>query len=281
MQRRQLGPWSSPAIGLGGMPLSLRKRPPEKDAIALIHAALDGGIRLIDTADVYCIDQNDIGHNERLIRKALSERPDRAQVLVATKGGLERPGGDWTCNGKADHMRSACEASLQALGVDRIALYQIHAPDEEVPWSETVGAVARLREEGKIEEVGLSNVTVQQLEEARAIVPIISVQNRCNYLDRSSFEDGIIDYCAKEKICFLSYSPVGGSSEYRTVGSHPALLQVARHHQASPYEVALAWLLAQSPVILPIPGASRMSSLLSSLRAASLSLSATELTTLG
>jgi aryl-alcohol dehydrogenase-like predicted oxidoreductase len=277
MLTRQLGPWKLSALGLGGMPLSLQKRPPEAEAIALIHAALDGGITLIDTADVYCIDHRDIGHNERLIAKALQDRSDRANILVATKGGLERPGGDWTCNGRPEHMVAACNASLRALGVERIALYQIHAPDDDVPWAETVGAVARLREAGKIQEVGLSNVTVEQIEEARALVPVVSVQNRCHFLDRSAWEDGVIDHCTRENICFLAYSPVGGSGDYADIGADPRLNAVARAHGASPYEVALAWLLTKSPVMLPIPGASRMSSLRSILRAGELGLGEKEL----
>jgi aryl-alcohol dehydrogenase-like predicted oxidoreductase len=263
------------------MPLSLRKRPPETEAIALIHAALDGGITLIDTADVYCIDHRDIGHNERLISKALRDRSDRTKILVATKGGLERPNGAWPCNGRPEHMIAACDASLTALGVEKIALYQIHAPDDEVPWADTVGAVARLREAGKIQEVGLSNVTVEQIEEARAIVPIVSVQNRCHYLDRSAWEDGVIDYCTRENICFLAYSPVGGSGDYADIGADPQLNAVGRAHGASPYEVALAWLLTKSPVILPIPGASRMSSLQSILRAGELLLGDGEVGGLG
>ncbi len=281
MLTRQMGPWTVSALGLGGMPLSLRRRPSEADAINLIHAALDGGITLIDTADVYCIDHRDIGHNERLISKALRDRSDRTKILVATKGGLERPNGAWPSNGRPEHMIAACDASLRALGVEKIALYQIHAPDDEVPWADTVGAVARLREAGKIQEVGLSNVSVEQIEEARAIVPIVSVQNRCHFLDRSGWEDGVIDHCTRENICFLAYSPVGGSSDYADIGADPQLIAVARAHGASPYEVALAWLLTKSPVILPIPGASRMSSLQSILRAGELLLGDGEVAGLG
>ncbi len=261
--------------------MSLDNRPPEPDAIALIHAALDGGITLIDTADVYCIDHRDIGHNERLIAKALRSRSDRDHILVATKGGLERPGGDWTCNGRPEHMIAACNASLAALGMERIALYQIHAPDDDVPWAETVGAVARLREAGKVAEVGLSNVTVAQIAEARALLPVVSVQNRCHFLDRSAWDEGVIDYCTQENICFLAYSPVGGSGDYAEIGADPQLNAVARAHGASPYEVALAWLLSKSPVILPIPGASRMSSLRSILRAGELVLGERDLAQLG
>lgn len=273
MLSRRLGPWDVSCIGLGAMPLSVEGRPEEAEAIAVIHAALDAGMTWIDTADVYCLDHRDIGHNERLIARAIRGR----NVLVATKGGLERPDGDWTCNGRAQHMQAACEASIRALGAERIALYQIHAPDDEVPWAETVGAVARLREQGKVEAVGLSNVTVEQIEEARDIVPVVSVQNRCNVLDRSAWDDGVIAYCEVEGISFLPYSPVGGGSGERSkIGKNPVLGAIARHHGATSYEVALAWLLAKCPVALPIPGASKVHNARSSARAGALQLSAAE-----
>ena len=274
MHTRRLGPWDVSCIGLGGMPLSIDGRPSEADAIAVIHAALDAGMTWIDTADVYCIDHRDIGHNERLIANAIKGRKN---VLVATKGGLERPDGDWTCNGKPEHLKAACEASIRALGVERITLYQIHAPDEEVPWAETVGAVARLREQGKVEAVGLSNVSVAQIEEAREIVPVVSVQNRCNVFDRDAWNEGVVSYCEVEGISFLPYSPVGGnSSERKKIAKHPVLQGIARNHQSTPFEVALAWLLAKSPVILPIPGASQIVNARSSAKAGSLLLKPSE-----
>src|SRR5690606_23709592 len=134
-------------IGLGGMPLSIQGRPDEAQAIAVIHAALDAGITFIDTADAYCLDDGEIGHNERLIAKALAAWPS-ARVVVATKGGLERPGGRWETNGRPEHLRAACERSLAALGVEQIELYQLHAPDSAVPFAESVGALADLRREG-------------------------------------------------------------------------------------------------------------------------------------
>ena len=277
MNTRRLGPWDVSSIGLGAMPLSVEGRPDEADARKVIHTALDAGITLIDTADVYCMDHRDIGHNERLIGAVLKERADRKSILVATKGGLERPGGDWTCNGQPQHIQAACEASIRALGVERIALYQLHAPDDAVPWAETVGAVARLREQGKVEAVGLSNVSVEQIEEARDLVPVVSVQNRCNVLDRSAWEEGVVRHCEVEGLAFLPYSPVGGGSGERLkIGRQPVLQAIARRHGATPYEVALAWLLAHSPVAIPIPGASKVSSALSSVRAASLALTAAE-----
>jgi len=283
MELRSFGPtgWNVPCIGLGGMPLSLKNRPDEAHGVRVIHAALDAGMRLIDTADVYCIDQRDIGHNERLIDRALTQwSGDRNEVLVITKGGLRRPEGAWTTDGRPEHLRSACEASLSALGVDAIAVYQLHAPDSDVPLSASIGALARLREEGKIQHVGLSNVSVAELDEARSIVPIVSVQNRCNPLDIRPFRDGIIAACEREGLAFLPYSPVGGSRGRDRISENPALRTIASRHEATSFEIALAWLLARSPVMLPIPAATRIESAQSSARAGEITLDDADLSTL-
>jgi aryl-alcohol dehydrogenase-like predicted oxidoreductase len=283
MKTRRLGDLGNvSAIGLGGMPMSLTGRPPEELSIAVIHRMLEGGVTLIDTADVYCIDDSDIGHNERLIAKALRSWPrDRSKVIVATKGGLRRPNGNWVTDARPERLRSACDASLKALGVDRIALYQLHAPDPAVPFAESVGALAKLRAEGKIDRVGLSNVSAAQIEQARAIVPITSVQNRCNVLDQRAFESGVISKCEALGIGFLAYSPVGGSRGRAGLTQHPALKQVAARRQASVEEIAIAWLLARSAIIVPIPGASKLRSAESILRAESISLTATEMAEIG
>lgn len=267
---RTLADWSVSDIGLGGMPLSLRGRPSEAEGIAVIHAALDAGTTLIDTADVYCLDDDDIGHNERLVAKALVGRRER--VVVATKGGLERPKGAWVTNGHPKHLRQACERSLRALGVDHLDVYQLHAPDDHVPLSDSVGQLARLREEGKITHVGLSNVTVAEIDQARAIVPIVSVQNRGGPLDTSPWTDGVLAHCEALGIAFLAYSPVNGSRGKGQVARHPALRAVGARHGVGPFQVALAWLLAKSPVMLPIPGASRVASATDSAAAARLRL---------
>jgi aryl-alcohol dehydrogenase-like predicted oxidoreductase len=264
-------------IGLGGMPLSIQGRPDEAQGVRVIHAALDAGMTLIDTADVYCLDDGDIGHNERLVAKALRSWAGRADVLVATKGGLERPGGAWTRNGRPEHLRAACEKSLRALGVDTIALYQLHAPDEKVPFADSVGALADLRAEGKVRHVGLSNVTVAQIDEARGIVPIVSVQNRCSPFDRAAWTTGVIAHCERHGLAFLPWSPVGGGHGKVRVKDEPTLVAVGRRHGVSPFEAALAWLLAKSPAMIPIPGASREESARSSAHAASVALTADDL----
>ncbi|MES2644627.1 MAG: aldo/keto reductase [Myxococcota bacterium] len=270
------------SIGLGGMPMSIQGRPSEADALRTIHAALDAGMDFIDTADVYCLDDTDIGHNERLIAKALRERCgdrdlDSCGVVVATKGGLERPKGDWTTNGRPEHLRRACDKSLQALGVARISLYQLHAPDDDVPFADSVGALAELRAAGKIAHVGLSNVSVAEIEAARAIVPIVSVQNRCNPFDRTAWADGVVQYCTANGIAFLPYSPVGGGRGKAKVATDKTLVAVGQRHNVSPFQVALAWLLAKSPVMIPIPGASKVASAIDSAKAMRLDLTPEDL----
>lgn len=264
-------------VGLGGMPLSIQGRPSEGDAVAVIHAAIDAGMDFVDTADVYCLDDGDLGHNERLVARALRERAAWERVVVATKGGLERPGGAWTVNGRPEHLRRACERSLRALGVERITLYQLHAPDPAVPFAESVGELARLRAEGLVAHVGLSNVDIAQIEIARALVPVVSVQNRCNPYDLRAFAQGVVAHCEAHGIAFLPYSPVGGGHGHRRLGDDPVLTRIGARHGATPYEVALAWLLAVSVVMIPIPGASKPASARSSARAADLRLTEADL----
>ena len=258
MQQRRLGPDAPEvgAVGYGGMHLSIADRPPEDQAIRAIHAALDAGVTLIDTADVYCLDDADLGHNERLIARALREwRGDRDRVVVATKGGMTRPGGRWEHDGRPAHLREACERSLRALGVDQIALYQLHAPDPAVPFEESVGALARLREAGKIRRVGLSNVTADQIEAALRIVPVTSVQNRLNPFFPEALTDGVLRRCAEHGLGFLAYSPVGGGRLNRKLPEHPVVSAVARRRNASPHAVVIAWVLSRGPGVIPIPSA--------------------------
>ncbi len=258
MNRRRLGPGapSVSAIGFGAMPLSTQGRPAEPQGIAVIHAALDAHMTFIDTADVYCLDDQDIGHNERLVAKALEGWPgDRDSVIVATKGGIRRPGGRWERDGRPEHLRAACERSLRALGVERIPLYQLHAPDPRVPFAESVGALARLQEEGKIGWVGLSNVSVEQIREAQAAVTVVSVQNRLNPFFREAVESGVVKYCTNQGIGFIAYSPVGGGRLNKRLPDHPTLMPIALRRGVSAHAVALAWVLSRSPNVIAIPGA--------------------------
>src|SRR5450432_775978 len=258
-------------VGLGSMYLSIRDRPSENDSVRTLHAAFDAGVTFVDTADVYCLDQRDIGHSERLIARALRERKG-APVIIGTKGGLERPGGAWTRNGRPAHLRLACESSLAALGVSTIDLYQLHAVDPAVPIADSVGELARLRAEGKIAHVGLSNVTVSEIEEARRIVPVVSVQNRWNPGDRAPETDGVLATCSANAIAFLPYSPFGGASGARRL-SAGKLAAEAKLREMSPHRLVLAWMLAKSPAVITIPGARRIESIADSAGAADVTLS--------
>jgi aryl-alcohol dehydrogenase-like predicted oxidoreductase len=275
MKRRAFGSsgLSVSAVGMGCMYLSIHDRPSEDDAVRTLHAAFDAGVTLLDTADVYCLDHRDIGHNERLIARALRERKDAA-VVVATKGGCERPNGSWTRNGRPSHLRRACEASLAALGIERIGVYQLHAPDPSVPIAESVGELARLRADGKISHVGLSNVTVREIDEARAIVPIVSVQNRWNPGHRAPESDGVLSYCTEHRIAFLPYSPFGGASGAKGLASTGRLAAEAKRRGMSPHRLVLSWMLAKSPAVVAIPGARRVASIVDSAMAADGELSA-------
>lgn len=256
-------------IGLGAMPLSLDNRPDSQTSVAVIHAALDAGMTWIDTADVYCQDQNDIGHNEWLVAAALRTWSQNAKsIVVATKGGLERPEGAWTVNGRPEHLKKACETSLRALGVEAIDLYQLHAPDDNVPFEDSVGALADLKSDGKIKHVGLSNVSVEEINRAQAIVEVVSVQNRCNLFERQVFHHGVLKTCEEQNIAFIPHSPVGGNLGHWRCNEDGTLKMVAKMCGITTYQACLAWLLSKSPVMLPIPGASRIESAQSSAAAA-------------
>ena len=265
-------------VGFGGMPLSIQGRPDEATGLRVIHAALDAGVTLVDTADAYCFDDADIGHNERLIAKALDGwTGDRTRIVVATKGGLTRPEGRWEQSARPDRLKRACERSLAALGVDRIDLYQLHAPDPRVPFTETVGALADLQREGKIRWVGLSNVSVEEIEEANTIIRVVTVQNRLNPFFREALEGGVVAHCGREGIGFLAYSPVGGGRLNQKLPDHPVAGTIAARHQASAHAVVLAWVLAQGATVIAIPGARTAPHARDSASAAGLTLSAGDL----
>jgi aryl-alcohol dehydrogenase-like predicted oxidoreductase len=287
MLTRPLGPGAPrvSAIGFGGMPLSTHGRPSEAESIDVIHRVLDAGVTLIDTADVYCLQGSEIGHNERLIAKALRTRSGSSNgVILATKGGLTRPGGPGSPLGhdaRPDALRAACERSLRALQVERIDLYQLHAPDARVPLADSVGALADLQRAGKIRWVGLSNVSVAEIRAAQAIVTVVTVQNQLNPLARASLERGVVRYCAEQGIGFLAYRPVGGRSHGLLVAGLPVLRRVAQRLGVTPQAVALAWLLAQAPCVIPIPGARRAEHALDSIGAAALTLGPEDLAAIG
>jgi len=231
-------------LGFGAMRLTGRGiwgNPPDRDqAIATLRQVVELGVNFIDTADSY-----GPSVSEELIAEALHPYPD--DLVIATKGGLVRPGPNrWNSDGRPEHLREACEGSLRRLRLEQIPLYQLHRPDPKVPLAESVGALAELKDEGKIRHVGLSNVTEAQLREAQRIVPIVSIQNRFNVTDRRS--GSLVDLCEQEDMVFLPWAPLQES------GRKAAVAVAAEQRGVHEYQVVLAWLLASSPAMLPIPG---------------------------
>ncbi|MGH3036177.1 MAG: aldo/keto reductase [Gaiellaceae bacterium] len=242
-----------------------------ENALRVLRRAVELGANLVDTADSYGPEVNELQVAEAL-------HPYSDGLVIATKGGLvrdERPGG-WPSDGRPEHLREACEGSLRRLRLERIDLYQLHRPDPKVPFEESVGELARLREEGKIRHVGLSNVDVDQLARAQAIVPVVSVQNRYNLADRRS--EDVLAACEEQGIAFFPWWPLAVGDLAEPGGRLDA---VARAHGATPAQVALAWLLARSPVVCPIPGTASLEHLEENVAAARLALTDEELATLG
>jgi aryl-alcohol dehydrogenase-like predicted oxidoreductase len=265
------------------MPLSTQGRPARAQAMSTVHAALDAGIRMIDTADAYCRSSVDTGHNESLIAEAIATwGGPTAEVVIATKGGHVRDAdGGWHTNGRRNHIEAAARASRQRLGVASIPLYYLHRPDPAVPFIESVGALAALRDQGVVQSVGLSNVDVRQLDAAAQIVPIAAVQNSFSPYDRSSVP--VVEWCHDRSIPFVAWAPLGGAQRVRSLGSDRATAghaRVAAAHGVSVAQVVLAWALAFSPVMVLIPGARRAASILDAVAAASLELTNAELTEL-
>ena len=283
LPQRRIGDVEVGAIGLGGMPMSIEGRPDESRSIATVHAALDAGVTLIDVADAYHIHADEVGHNESLVATALaSYGGDTSAVLVATKGGHIRPGdGSWQVNGSPDYLRQACEGSLKRLGVDAIGLYQFHRPDPKVPYAESVGAIRDLLDEGKIRMAGISNANPDQIRQANELLGgrLVSVQNQFSPRFRSSEPELVL--CDKMDIAFLPWSPLGGISNAAELGSrHAPFAEVASELGVSPQQVTLAWMLAKSPRVIPIPGSSRPETIRDSYDAVDLPLTPDQVATL-
>ncbi|MBN1092516.1 aldo/keto reductase [Blastococcus sp. TML/M2B] len=284
MQQRRIGTLSVSAIGLGAMPLSTKRpRPSREEAVGVVHAALDAGVTLVDTADAYSRDEAEFGHNESLVAEALaSYGPGAADVLVATKGGHTRSGTDWGLDGSPAYLRRACEDSLRRLGVEAIGLYQYHRPDPSTPWEESMGALRALADDGLVRMVGVSNADIAQIDAARAIVgdAFVSVQNQFSPGWRHSA--GELAHCAAHGLAFLPWSPFGGVGAAGSLDADaPAFAELATELDVSVYRVALAWHLAQADVVVPIPGASRAASVQDSAQAAELELTPEQLARLG
>ncbi|MEE1770171.1 aldo/keto reductase [Streptomyces sp. JV185] len=288
MQYRTIADTAVGAIGLGAMPLSIENRPDEARAVATVHAALDAGVTFIDTADSYHWHAGEVGHNELLIARALARYGgDTSGVLVATKGGRGRPGdGSWTVTATPAHLKRAAEASAERLGVEAIGLYQLHKPDPAVPWAESVGALRELLDAGTIRAAGISNVTTAQIRQAHQILGggLVSVQNRYSPAVRDSEPE--LRLSTRLGLAFLPWSPLGGITRSSLDGpagptsAGTAFHCIAADHGVSPQQIALAWLLARSPAVIPVPGASRPASITDSAHATELKLSPAELTRL-
>lgn len=260
-------------MGFGAMrlcgPLAWGMRRDRGNAQRVLHRALELGVNFIDTADSY-----GPAANESLIAEALYPYP--RGLVIATKGGLVRPNRwSWVEDGRPEHLRRALEGSLQRLRLERVDLYQLHAPDPKVPFAESVGALAELQRAGKILHLGISNVTVAQLNEARRIATIVSVQNEYNVRNRSC--EDVLAACERLGIAFLPWFPLGGKSCIRAF----KIKRFAARRRATPAQVALAWLLARSPVMLPIPGTQSIEHLEENVRAAALTLSPEDFSDLG
>lgn len=257
-------------LGFGAMRITgegIWGEPPDREeAKAVLRRAVELGVNFIDTADSY-----GPAVSEQLIAEALYPYPE--DLVIATKGGLVRPGpGRWTPNGRPEHLRAACEGSLQRLKLEQIPLYQLHRPDPKVPLEESLGALVELKDEGKIRHIGLSNVTEEQLRRAERVTPIVSMQNRYNLTDRAS--ESLVDLCEQEELVFLPWAPI------QNLDRNEAVRRLAERRSATPQQVVLAWLLARSPAILPIPGTGSVRHLEENVAAAGLKLAPDELASL-
>jgi pyridoxine 4-dehydrogenase len=260
-------------LGFGAMRLTgpgIWGEPEDPDECRrVLRRAVELGVNLIDTADSYGPEVS-----ERLIAEALHPYP--ADLVIATKGGLTRTGpGQWPRNGRPKHLREACEGSLRRLKLDRIELYQLHAPDENVPYEESLGALIELREEGKIAHIGISNVSVELLDQALAMTEVVTVQNRFNLADRHS--EDVLDACTERGIGFIPWFPLATGQLAQPGGP---LDDAAQAHDATPSQIALAWLLGRSPIMLPIPGTSKVAHLEENIAAARVRLDADEVAAL-
>jgi aryl-alcohol dehydrogenase-like predicted oxidoreductase/histidinol phosphatase-like enzyme/predicted kinase len=255
-------------IAIGCMRLSTDPDRDDDRSVDVLHVAFDAGVTLLDTADAYCLDETDVGHNERLIALALATwSGDRSRITIATKGGMTRPEGRWEPDGRAKHLRTACERSCQAMGVERIALYQLHAPDPRTPLSTSVRALAGLKRDGLIAAIGLSNVTVGQIEEARRITEITSIQVELSVWNDASLLSGVVAYCLAHRLQVLAYRPLGGRRSQARTKNHPVLQGIAAAHGVSPFDIAIAWLVDLPGAIVPLPGVTRVETAAASARA--------------
>ena len=270
--QRRIGNLEVPPIGFGSMLLTVEGRPDEPQAMRTLHAALDAGVRVVDTAVNYGADASELGFNEALVARGLASwTGDADKVLVVCKGGNLRTDDDpYVQDGSPRNLRWSCETSLRALGIESIGLYLLHSIDPTVPLVDSMGALAELQREGKIRRIGISNAGRRQLAEARTVVEIVAVENELSPWSRRTLP--VVEVCAAQGITFLAYSPLGSFRRAHLLGDRPAFARVAKAHDVSPQQVALAWALSLSPAVLPIPSARRPETIIDSVAAASLRL---------
>ncbi|MFL0564602.1 aldo/keto reductase [Microbacterium sp. 179-I 1D1 NHS] len=283
MSQRTLGPFTVSAIGLGAMPVSMNGNglPSHDDAVATVRAALDAGVTLIDTADIYAPSWDEMGHNERIVADALAGWDgDRSSIVVATKGGITRTAEkDFGRDGSLEYLRSAVQKSLKNLQVDVIDLYQYHRPDRWMVYGEVMQNLKTLQDEGLVRTVGISNASVEEIQIAQEVLGegnLTSVQNEFSPRHPGSY--GELTYCAEHGIAFLPWSPLGGIGGAGSIGERfSAFAEIGQAHGVSPQQVVLAWELSLGETVIPIPGASRPASITDSFQARNLELSADEL----
>ena len=273
-------------VGLGAMRLSTRGRPGDFVAHAVIREALEAGVNLIDTANAYCLDDSEEGHNERLIREALKIYGTSRPLYIATKGGARRPSGEWDYYPHPMELRRACEKSLRDLDVDRIDLYQLHMPDEKVRFEDSVGELAVLKDSEKVREIGLCNVTMEQVDAAVALAPIQTVQNAFHPLRKHDLKNGLIEHCREKGLTYIAHTPLGGDVQSPTnpwkqkPEAYKQLQEIARERNCTPQVVMLSWILSKGDHVIPIPGARTASKIFDSATAASLKLTPEQLATI-
>src|SRR5262245_35751689 len=254
--------------GLGLLRLSTEGRPTESDAIAVIHHALDRGIRLLDTADVYCLGEADLHYGERLARKAVdSWHGPREEIRIVTKAGLARPKGKWVPNGRPDHLRKAVDGSLQALGGEQIYALLLHANDPRTPFEDQLGTLAELQRAGKIAHLGLCNVSIPEVRQAQRHFTVCTIQNELSVIDRKSATEGVLALAAELQAPFLAFRVLGGHAKVDTILKNRAVAPIAARHKITPHEAALAVVWEAGPHVLPLIGATRIERIDSCLRA--------------
>ncbi len=261
MRMRRLGP-DGPTVsvvGLGGMLLSINGRPPVDQASRVLRMAIDSGVNLIETSDAYCLDDQELHHNERLLARTLEGQ--REKVTVVTTVGCRRPGGAWTVDSEPEHLVAAVEGSLKAQDVEALDLVMLYASDRRVPYEESVGALARLREQGKVKHVGVCNADLEQIKRAESVVPIQAVQNRWNPQAREIERNGVLDHCLETGKALIAYQPFGGTLGAPTLTTLGKLSDQARRRRLSPYQLVLSWMTNKAPVTFVVTGARRPESI--------------------